>query len=123
MWSDQCLAVDRCSSVDILEDQNHRLESNAGCNRKPVEVIEEGDDQCLDQELHCVFCQERLDPADVVDGKSARSGHSSDVVVLRLLIVDEGHTVTSSTVTDRSMRRQSFPRKTSSSVFIRLSLR
>ena len=86
-------------------------------------MVQVGDDQCLDQELHCVFCQERLDPADVVDGKSARSGHSSDVVVLRLLIVDEGHTVTSSTVTDRSMRRQSFPRKTSSSVFIRLSLR
>ena len=29
----------------------------------------------LDQELCCIFCEERLDPADVVEGKSAGSGH------------------------------------------------
>ena len=41
MWADQGLEVDRCSSVDGLEDQNHCLESDAGRNRKPVEVTEE----------------------------------------------------------------------------------
>ena len=38
-----------------------------------------GDDQRLDQELGCILCEERLDPADVVEGKSAGSGHSSEV--------------------------------------------
>ena len=41
MWSDQCLEVDGCSSVDGLESQQHRLEPRAGRNRKPVEVMEE----------------------------------------------------------------------------------
>ena len=27
----------------------------------------------------CVLCEERPDPADVIEGKSAGSGHSSDV--------------------------------------------
>ena len=34
--------------------------------------------QRLDQELCCIFCEERPDPADVVEGKSAGLGHSSD---------------------------------------------
>ena len=33
--------IDRCSSVDGLEGQHHRLESVAGRNRKPAEVTEE----------------------------------------------------------------------------------
>ena len=39
MCSDPCL--DGCSSVDGLEGQNQRLESDSGRNRKPVEVAEE----------------------------------------------------------------------------------
>ena len=42
VWSDQFLEVEGCSSVDGLEGQDHCLESYAGCNRKPVEVKEEG---------------------------------------------------------------------------------
>ena len=143
MWSDQCLEVDGCSSVDGLEGQHYHLESNAGHNRKPVEFTVEvghmeefwkivneahcsvlytlqqfshrcwessqeeeavgqvGDDRSLEQELRCVFCEERPDPEEVVEGKSAVLGHSSGVVMLRLLFIDEGDT--SSTVTDRSM--------------------
>ena len=41
VWSDQCLEVDGWSSVNGLEDQHHRLESDVGHNRRPVEVIEE----------------------------------------------------------------------------------
>ena len=39
---DQCLEVAGCSSLDGLECQHHNLELDAGCNRKPVEVTEEG---------------------------------------------------------------------------------
>lgn len=42
VWFDQCLEVDWCSSVDGLVGQYHRLESDAGCNRKPEEVAVEG---------------------------------------------------------------------------------
>ena len=42
LWSDQCLEVDGCSSVDVLEGQHQCLESDAGRNRKSVEVTEEG---------------------------------------------------------------------------------
>ena len=41
MWSDQGLEVDGCSSVDGLEGQHHHAESDAGRNRKPVEIMEE----------------------------------------------------------------------------------
>ena len=40
MWSDY-VEVDGCSSVEGLEGQHHRLESDVGRNRKPVEVTEE----------------------------------------------------------------------------------
>ena len=39
------------------------------------------------------FCEERPDPEEVVEGISAGSGHSSDVVVQRLLVIDKGDTV------------------------------
>ena len=95
MWSDQCLEVDSRSSVDVLEGQHLCLESDVGRNRKSEEVTKEaghmgefgnwssqegvavvqvGDDQRLDKELRCVFCEERLDPVDVVEGKSSGSG-------------------------------------------------
>ena len=32
----------QCSFADGLEDQHHCLELDAGCDRKPVEVTEEG---------------------------------------------------------------------------------
>ena len=103
MWSDHCFEVDGCSSVDNLEGQHHHLELDACCNRKPNEVANEahwsipglfagwessqdrvvlvqaGYDQRLDQELCCILCEERPDPADVVEGKSAGLGHSGDV--------------------------------------------
>ena len=41
VWSPQCLEVDRCSSVDSLEGQHHRLELDVGRNVKPAEVTEE----------------------------------------------------------------------------------
>ena len=47
--------------------------------RERVAVVQTGDDQLLDQELHSVQCEESPDPADVVEGKSAGSSHSSDV--------------------------------------------
>ena len=37
------MKLDVCSSVNGLEGQYSGLESDAGCNRKPVEVTEEGD--------------------------------------------------------------------------------
>ena len=85
-------------------------------SQEGVAVVQAGDDQSLDQELCFIFCDERPEPVDVVEGKSAGLGHSSDVVVPRLLIVNEGHTMKSSTVTDRFMRGQSFPRMKRSSV-------
>ena len=42
VWSDQRLKVDGSSSVDGPEDPHLRLKSDAGCNRKPMEVTEEG---------------------------------------------------------------------------------
>ena len=41
MWSDHCLDVDGCTSVDGFEGQHHHLELDAGHNRKPEEVTEE----------------------------------------------------------------------------------
>uniref|UniRef100_A0A671TL64 S-arrestin n=1 Tax=Sparus aurata TaxID=8175 RepID=A0A671TL64_SPAAU len=75
-----------------------------------IAVVQAGDDQRLDQELCCVLCEERPNP-DVVEGKSAGSGHNSDVVArsCRFDAVNEGDTVTSWTVTDRSMCGQSVP--------------
>ena len=35
--------------------------------------------QYLDQKLCCILCEERLVPADVVEGKSAGLGHNHDV--------------------------------------------
>ena len=122
-WSDQCLEVDGCSSVDGLEGQNHCLESDVGCNRKPVKnlgrlkmrraaalwtcwkssqewvaVVQAGDDQRLDQELRCIIYEERPDRATalmlgVQDSLSSR-------ITLRFLSVDKGDTVKSSTVTE-----------------------
>ena len=46
--------------------------------------------RCFQQELRCILCEERPDPEDVLEKKSAGSGHSSDVCGYR-------------TVTDRSM--------------------
>ena len=46
-----------------------------------------GDDQHLDKELSCSSCEEGPDPADVVEFKSAGSGHRSDVCSAALLIV------------------------------------
>ena len=68
---------------------------------------------------------------DVVEGKSAGSGQSNDVrgtgqsprITPRFLATDEGDTVTSSTVTDRSIGGQSYPGMQRSSVLQRLSLR
>ena len=42
LWSDQCLGVDGCSSVNSFEGQCHHVESDAGRSRRPVEVMEEG---------------------------------------------------------------------------------
>ena len=95
-----------CSVLDMLQRFSSRGWESS---QEGVTVVQTGDGQCLDQELRHIFCEERPDPVDVVEGKSAGSGHSSDVVVLRLLVIKEGHTMKSSTVTDRSMRGQSFP--------------
>ena len=48
-------------------------------SQERVTVVQAGNDQRLDQDLCCIICEERPDPADVVEGKSAGSGHSSDV--------------------------------------------
>ena len=86
----KCLEVDGCSSVDGLQRQHNCLDSDAGRvldtlqwfshrGQEGVSVVQAGDDQSLDQELRCLLCEERSDPADVVEDKSAGSGHSSDV--------------------------------------------
>ena len=65
-----------CSVLDTLQ-----LFSLRGweSSQEGVAVVQVGDDQCLDQELRCVFCKERPDHVDLVEGKSAGSGHSRDV--------------------------------------------
>ena len=68
-----------------------------------------GDDQLFDQELRPILCEERPDPADVVEGKSVTAVMfgAQDSLSLRItprfLSVDEGGPVTSSTVADRSI--------------------
>ena len=47
-------------------------------SQERVAVARTGDDQRLDQELHC-FLYEDVADAAVVEDKSAESGHSSDV--------------------------------------------
>ena len=47
-------------------------------SQEGVAVVQVGDDQRLDQDLCCIFCEERPDPADLLQGKSAGSGHCSD---------------------------------------------
>ena len=53
------------------------------------------------------FCEERPDPGDVVEGKSAGSGHSNEVGGAEQSVVKEYaqvcDIVTSLTVTERSM--------------------
>ena len=65
----------RCSILDALQHFGHRgwKSSQEGI------TVQAGDDQCMDQESCHIFCEERPDPADVVEGKSAGLGHSSDV--------------------------------------------
>ena len=61
-----------CSVLDTLQGFSHRgWESNL----ERVTVVQEGDDQ----ELHCILFEQRPDPVDVVEGKCAGLGHSSDV--------------------------------------------
>ena len=43
----------------------------AESSQEGVSVVQAENDQCLDQELHCILCEERPDAADVVEGKSA----------------------------------------------------
>ena len=71
--------------------------------------------------------EEKSDAMDIVEGKSATFGHSSDIGGAGQSIakdyvpvppVDEGDTVTSLTVTDRSMQGQSFPGMKMSSVLL-----
>ena len=88
------------SILDTLQQFSHRCWESS---QEGVAVVQVGDDRSLEQELRSTFCEERPDPEKIVKGKSARSGLSSDVVVPRLLIVDEGNTVTTSTVTVKSM--------------------
>lgn len=83
-------------------------------------MVKAGDEQRLDQEMSCVLFEERPDPAGVLEGKSAGSGHSSDAGGAGQSV---GNTVTSSTVTDSSMRGQSLPRMKRTSVLLRLSIR
>ena len=74
-------------------------------------VVQAGDDQLFDQELHCFLYEERPDPAVAVEGTSAGLGVQDTLwfrINPRFLTVDEGDTVMSSTVTDRSIRGQSF---------------
>ena len=58
----------RCSVLDIVQWFCHR---SCESSQDQVAVVQAGDDQCLHQELPCILCEERPDPADVVEGKSA----------------------------------------------------
>ena len=65
-----------CSLLDRLQQFSHRGWESS---QEGVAVVQAGYYQCLDQELCCIHCEQRPDPADVVDGKSAGSGQSCDV--------------------------------------------
>ena len=52
-----------------------------------VAVVEAVDDECLDQELCCFLREEGSDPADVVESKSAGSGHRGDVGYAAQLVI------------------------------------
>jgi len=47
-------------------------------SQKRVVVVEANEEEHLDQDLCCFTCEEGLDPADVVETNSTRSGHRSD---------------------------------------------
>ena len=61
----------RSSVLDMLQRFSRRGWESS---QEGVAVVQVGDDQRLDKELRCVFCEERLDPVDVVEGKSSGSG-------------------------------------------------
>ena len=65
-----------CSILDTLWQFSLRGWESS---QEGVAVVQVGDDQLLDQEVRCVFCEERPDHVHVVEGKYAESGHSSDV--------------------------------------------
>ena len=56
-------------------------------SQERVAVVEAGDDECLDQELRCFPPEEGSDPADVVESKSAGSGHRCDVGCAAQLVI------------------------------------
>ena len=83
---DQYLEVNGCSSVDGLEGQYHHLESYAGCNRKPVEVTEEGvhmgEFGQIENKAHCRFL-------DILHQFSLRGWESSQKRVTVVKVRDD----------------------------------
>ena len=65
-----------CSVLEALQRLDRRGRESS---QERVAVVEEGDDECLDQELRCFPREEGSDLVDVVESKSAGSGHRGDV--------------------------------------------
>ena len=62
-------------SIHILDTLQRFSLRGGDSSQEGVAEVQVGDDQCLDQEFHCVCCEERPYLADVVeDSLSTRSG-------------------------------------------------
>ena len=99
------------------------------CSGYAATVLSQRHDQRLEKELCRVLCEERPDPVDAVEGKSAGSGHSSDVWGAGQYLIDDNTQVhhrrwTQYHDTDWQFdAREVFPKMKRSSVLLRLRLR
>ena len=102
-----------CSILDTLQQFSCRGWESS---QERVAVVNVADDERLAKEMHLIFCEERPDPVDIVEGKSAGLGHSSDVGGTGQSVVEDyarGPRCQRSQYrdilnTDRSMRGQPF---------------
>jgi len=76
------------SDSAVLTWAGSSLIAEAGSfSQERVAVVETSDDERLDQDLRCFTCEEGLDPADVVESNSTRSGHGGNVGVAGQLVI------------------------------------
>ena len=80
----QVVHESRCRVLDALQRLDRRGRESS---QERVAVVEVGDDECLDQELCCFPREEGLNPADVVESKSAGSGHRGGVGCAAHLVI------------------------------------
>ena len=56
----------RCNVLDMLQRFSCRCWDSS---QEGVAVVQVGDDRNLEQDLRCIFCEERPDPEEVAEGK------------------------------------------------------